>query len=186
MSGSMSGAAPVDADAAFEACAWLVAATANAAAETEQSLSAAALERWGLAAYLPVAMTSPTQRVRGPIIPTSPHGDVEAAARVGHWLGVTLVVRAKRREAGLVHPGADRAGGARAGRSVWHLFLRVSFALRTLFDGNGDGDGDAEQAAEQFARILAMPRRIRTPTCMSLFVTVWVSHWFPAAGSRRA
>lgn len=147
MSGSRSSAAR--AEAAFEACAWLDAATTYAAADTEQSLSAAALERWGLAAYLAGRegeSDAARERAHYAFLEC---GDVEAAARVGHWLGVTLVVRGE----------AARGGGwftrvqtvleehALTG-SVWHLFLRVSFAMRMLFDG------DAEHAAVQFAQIL--------------------------------
>jgi hypothetical protein len=89
---SVSGTA-LAADAAFEACAWAVAATAYAAADEEHSLQAAALERWGLAAFL-AGRDGESDRARE----RAHHaflacGDVEAAARVGHWLGVTLAVR---------------------------------------------------------------------------------------------
>ncbi len=148
------------ADAAFADRAWAVAASAyaEADADADQPMPPAELERWGLAAFLVGrSEESDTARER------AHHaylvaGDIEAAARVGHWLGMTLVLRGEPARGGGWFARAqtvlDENGVT---DSVWHQFLLLSAGMRTLFDG------DAERAREIFTGLVREAERYDDP-----------------------
>jgi ATP/maltotriose-dependent transcriptional regulator MalT len=138
------------ADAAYADHAWSSAADTYRACDGQQTLTAAQLERWGLAAFLIGRdEESDTARER------AHHGflndgDVDGAARVGVWLGITLAVRGEGARAGgwfgRVQTLLDERGAA---DSVWRYFLRVSAGMQMLFGGQPG------RAAEHFAQLLA-------------------------------
>jgi DNA-binding CsgD family transcriptional regulator/Tfp pilus assembly protein PilF len=142
------------AEAAFAARSWSGAAVAYAEADARQPLPAVALEHWGLATFLTGRdAESDTARERAHHAYLAA-GDVDGAARVGHALGLTLVIRGE----------SARAGGW-FGRvqtlldehhlvdSVWRLYLRLSFGMMTLFSG------DADAASQEFEQILVQADR---------------------------
>lgn len=139
-----------EADAAFEARSWAAAAQRYAAADAQEPLDARALERWGLAALL-VGRDDESDAARE----RSHHahlaaGDVEAAVRVGHWLGVTLVIRGEpARAGGWFARLQSLLDDHRLHDSPAQLFLRVSAGMQLLFRG------DAAAAVPVFEEILA-------------------------------
>src|SRR5881275_1758602 len=88
------------ANAAYDGRSWADAASSYAEADAEQTLSAADLERWGLAAFLTGRdEESDTARERSHLAYLA-GGDIDGAARVGHMLGVTLATRGEAARAG--------------------------------------------------------------------------------------
>jgi DNA-binding NarL/FixJ family response regulator len=146
----VTGAGTQQADNAFRASAWAAAADAFAAADRASPLPAGALERWGTAAYLcgrDEESDAARERAHHAYLAD---GDVDGAARVGHWLGVTLVVRGEGARGGgwfaRVQTVLDDNGLT---DSVWQAFLQVSDGMRLLFAG------DAESARELFSALMA-------------------------------
>jgi DNA-binding CsgD family transcriptional regulator len=142
------------ANAAYHARAWASAATTFAEAEQEDELSAEALERWGLAAFLAGREAeSDAARERSHFAYLTA-GDIDSAARVGHLLGVTLAIRGEGARAGgwfgRVQSLLDEHGMA---ESVWRLYLGLSDGMQTLFSGK------AAEAAAGFEQLLVAAER---------------------------
>ncbi|HVW81856.1 MAG TPA: LuxR C-terminal-related transcriptional regulator [Mycobacteriales bacterium] len=141
------------ANAAYDAHSWDEAAQHYRDADAERDadpLSAADLERWGLAAYLSGRdEDSDTARERAHHAYVAA-GQYEDAARVGQWLGIALAVRGEPARGGgwfaRVQTVLDEHG---LHDSIWQLFLRVSAGMMRLFGG------DPEGAADHFTQLLA-------------------------------
>ena len=142
------------ANTAYAGRSWVEAATAYAEADGEQPLSGDDLERWGLAAFLigrDEESDTARERAHAAFLAA---GDIDGAARVGHLLGVTLVIRGEVARAGgwfgRVQSLLDEHGMT---DSVWQLYLQLSAGMATLFSGKAD------EAVNMFGQILAAADR---------------------------
>jgi DNA-binding NarL/FixJ family response regulator len=125
-----------EARTAYGAGRWSAAASGFAEADRVEALTAADLERWGLAAFL-VGRDGESDAARERAhYAFLAEGDPEGAARVGHTLGVTLSVRGELARGGgwfaHVETMLEQHGMT---ASVWHLYLRVSAGMGLLFSG---------------------------------------------------
>ena len=146
------------ANAAFDCRSWSAAVTAYADADRERPLPAAALERWGLAAFLTgrdEESDSARERAHHAYLADD---DIDGAARVGHWLGITLRLRGEHGRANgwfaRVRTMLDERGIV---DSVWHVCLRMSTGMDTLFGG------DPAAAAEMFEQLIVDSERFEHP-----------------------
>lgn len=138
-----------EACAAYDAGLWSDAASGFAAADRAEGLTAAHLEKWGLAAFLlgrDDESDAARERAHYAFLA---EGDPEGAARVGHMLGVTLSVRGETARGGGWFARVETVLDQHAmTTSVWHLYLRVSSGMGLLFSGN------AAAAVDHFTRLL--------------------------------
>jgi DNA-binding NarL/FixJ family response regulator len=148
------GGARARAAEAIAARAWGQAAAAYAEADADGALTAAELEQWGLAAFLvghDEESDTARERAHYAYLDT---GDVDGAARVGHWLGVSLALRGEWARAGgwftRLEAMLDEHGQS---DSVWRLYLAVSAGMPMLFGGA------AQAAAEHFTALLRQAER---------------------------
>jgi DNA-binding CsgD family transcriptional regulator len=147
-----------EANTAFADRSWSRAVATYTAVAEQQPLPPQALERWGLAAFL-IGRDEESDNARE----RAHHGylaegDVDGAARVGVWLGITFAVRGEGARAGgwfgRVQALLDEHGVT---DSVWNYFLRVSAGMQQLFGG------DAAGAVAHFSQLLQEAAAIDDP-----------------------